>query len=193
MLRQLLSRHKRQSERGFTLAEVLMALAITALFGAAVFATNSRLLLMLKGQREETAASMMLQEHVEAFRSLTYSQIATNTVSATPSPSPASAADIVYNGTQSESQLGGINGSLSETVTVSGYMDASGTTPASPNKNVWVRNSAHPTGSLTTSNSTLATDYDLIQVDIQLSWNSADGRLRKREITELFGRGNIGN
>ena len=47
---------------GFTLAETLVAIAVAAVFGAAAFATNARLLVMLKNQRENTAATMMLQE-----------------------------------------------------------------------------------------------------------------------------------
>ena len=183
---------------GFSLIEVVIAILVAVIFAAAAFATNQRLLIMLKNQRETTAATMMLQEHMEAFRSLTYAQVGSNTLSAQPSPSPASAADIVYNGTASEGQLGGISGSLQETITVSGYMDSSGHTPATnptpvPAQNQWVRNSSNPTGALQGTGSTvLATNYDLIQVDIQLTWNGADGRPRKREMTSLFGRGNIG-
>jgi type II secretory pathway pseudopilin PulG len=184
------SRHR---SSGFTLVEVGVAIVVAVIFAAAAFATNQRLLLMLKNQRETTAATMMLQEQMEAFRSLTYAQVGSNTLSATPSPSPASAADIVYNGTASEAQLGGITGSLSETVTVSGYMDSnSNVPPTTAAKNQWVRNSSYPKGNLTAQSSVLATNYDLLQVDIQLQWNGADGRARKREMTSLFGRGNIG-
>jgi prepilin-type N-terminal cleavage/methylation domain-containing protein len=178
---------------GFTLAEVSVALAVAVIFAAAAFATNQRLLLMLKNQRETTAATMMLQEQMEAFRSLTYAQVASNTLSATPSPSPASGADIVNNGTVSEATLGGTNGSLSETITVSGYMDGNGNIPpTTAAQNQWVRNSTYPTGSLSQSSAVLATNYDLLQVDLRLSWTSADGRTRNRELTSIFGRGNIG-
>ena len=194
----LFTRRKHYSENGFTLVEVLVALCITVVFGAAVFATNSRILLSLKSQREATAATMMLQEHMEAFRSLSYTQVATNTLaygSAVPKPVACFSLPTSWPTTARclRSQLGGITGSLQETITVSGYMDTSGTLPSTPNKNVWVRNSSNTTGSLTTSNSTLATDYDLLKVDIKLTWNSADGRPRKREIAEIFGHGNMGN
>ena len=178
---------------GFTLVEVGVAIAVAVIFGVAAFATNERLLLMLKSQRETTAATMMLQEHMEAFRSLSYGQVSSNTLSAQPSPSPASAADIVYNGTTSESQLGGITGSLQETISVSGYMDISGNVPpTTAAQNQWIRNSTYPQGNVTASSSTLAISYDLLKVDIQLSWTSANGRTRNREITSIFGRGNIG-
>ena len=188
------NRPKGDARRGFTLAEVLVAIAVAVLFGTAAFATNERLLLTLRAQRESTAATMMLQERMEAFRSLTYGQVATNTVSATPSPSPASAADVVYNPTVSESVLGGITGTLQETITVSGYMDSSGNNPpTTAAQNQWIRSSANPTGSLQSpSSTTLATNYDLLKVDIQISWTGANGRTRNREMESVFGKGNIG-
>jgi type II secretory pathway pseudopilin PulG len=182
------------NKSAFTLAEVLVAIAVVVLFGLAAFATNERLLLMLKSQRETTAATMMLQEQMEAFRSLTFTQVGNNTLSAQPSPSPASAADIVNNATVSEAQLGGFTGSLQETIRVSGYMDSSGNAPpTTAAKNQWVKNSTYQTGNLQTSSSVLATNYDLLKVNIQLSWTGANGRTRSREIASIFGRGNIGS
>jgi Tfp pilus assembly protein PilE len=185
---------KHHGSSGFTLAEIAVAILVAAIFGAAAFAANQRLLMMLRDQRETTAATMMLQEHMEAFRSLTYGQVASNVLSASPSPSPASAADIVSNGTVSEAQLGTINGTLQETVTVSAYMDSNANIPpTTAAQNQWIRNSTYPTGSLQSpSSSTLSTNYDLIQVDIKLTWTGANGRSRSREMTSIFGRGNIG-
>ena len=40
----------------------MVAIAVCVIFGGAAFATNQRLLLALKAQRETTAATMMLQE-----------------------------------------------------------------------------------------------------------------------------------
>ena len=170
-----------------------MAIAVVAIFGTAAFATNARLMLMLKSQRETTAATMMLQERMEAFRSLSYSGVGSNTASVSPNP-PATAADIVANTTTSETQLGGISGSLSETITVSGYMDTSGNCPpTTAAQNRWIRNSSSPTGSLQSpSSSVLATNYDLLKVDIQLSWASTNGRTRQQEISSVFGKGNLG-
>jgi prepilin-type N-terminal cleavage/methylation domain-containing protein len=178
---------------GFTLVEVAIAIVVAVIFAGAAFATNERLLLMLKNQRETTAATMMLQEQMEAFRSLAYTGVGSNTASASPSP-PATAADITANATVSEAQLGGgINGNLQETITVSGYMDTSGNCPpTTAAQNQWVRNSTYPTGNLAASSSVLATNYDLLKVDIQVSWTSANGRTRNREITSVFGKGNIG-
>ena len=182
----------------FTLTEVLIALVVVAFFGVAVFATNARLMVALKGQRETTAASMMLQERMEAFRSISYTGLGSTAASATASPSPSPptyAADIVANTTVSETQLGGgVSGSLSETITISGYMDTAGNCPPTVSgSNQWIRNAASPTGSLVASTANMSTSYDLIQVDVQLSWTGANGRTRKREMTAVFGKGNKGS
>src|SRR5260370_25938617 len=60
-----------------TLAEVAVAIAICATFCGAVFATNSRLLIALKTQKETTAATMVLQQRMETFRSTSFSNIRT--------------------------------------------------------------------------------------------------------------------
>ena len=181
---------KFRSCAGFTLAEIGMAMGVAAVFGMAVFASNARLLVALKSQRESTAASMMLQEQMEAFRYLGYTGLATNTTTGT-SP-PTTAADVVATTTVSEAQLGGgLSNTLTETITVSGYMDTSGNVPPTvAAQNQWVRDSGHTTGHLVSSSATLATNYDLLKVDIQLSWKGANGRTRNRELTSVFGKGN---
>ena len=182
----------------FTLTEVLIALVVVVFFGVAVFATNARLMVALKGQRETTAASMMLQERMEAFRSISYTGLGSTSASPTASPSPSPptyAADIVANTTVSETQLGGgVSGSLTETITISGYMDTAGNCPPTASgSNQWVRNASSPSGSLVSSIANMSTSYDLIQVDVQLSWTGANGRTRKREMTAIFGKGNKGS
>src|SRR6266404_3184911 len=105
-----LSLYKRDTLTGFTLAEVLIAIAVCVIFGVAAFATNARRLIALKTQREMTAASMMLQERMEALRSLSYTGLASTSASpsASPSPSPPTyTADVVADTTVPEAQLGG--------------------------------------------------------------------------------------
>jgi len=179
-----------RSRAGFTLAEIGMAMAVAIVFGTAVFASNARLMGALKSQRETTAASMMLQEQMEAFRYIGYTGLATNTTTGT-SP-PTTAADVVATTTVSEAQLGGgISGTLTETITVSGFMDTAGNVPPTvAAQNQWVRDSGHTTGNLVSSSATLATNYDLLKVYIQLTWTGANGRTRTRELTSVFGKGN---
>ena len=189
-----LSSPNRRKRAGFTLAEVLIAIAVCVIFAVAAYATNERLLLALRAQRESAAASMMLQERMEAFRGIYYSNAASNAAaSGTTSPATMNTADIIQTVTSSEGQLGA---SLTETVTVSGYLTTTGgqgyPTDGS-NVNQWTRSGGSTTATLATpSNSSLATNYDLIQVDIKLSWTSANGRTRNRELSSVFGKGNLG-
>jgi len=176
------SQSKDLKQSGFTIAEVVVAIAICVVFGVAVFSTNQRLLLALKAQRESTAATLMLQERMEKFRGFTYSNVADPTYVTT---------NILGTTTTSEATLP----NMTETITVSGYMDTAGATPtpsATPPQNVWTR-TATATATPASPNSTLATSYDLIKVKINVGWTSADGRSRTRELAALFGKGNIGN
>ena len=166
-------------EKGFTLAEVMIASAVCVLFGMAAFATNERLLVALKTQKETTAANMFLQARMETFRSFSYSNVCdptyvtTNVVQIPPTAG---------NGVLVEAPLG----KLTEQITVSPYpLDGS-----APNQ--WTRNSTYPTGYQIYSNATLATNYNLAKVDVLLTWTSANGRIRTRNLSAIFGKGNIG-
>ena len=161
----------------FTLVEVLIAIAVSALFGLAAFATNERLLVALKSQKESTAATMMLQERMETFRSLSYSNVCDTSYVST---------NVVSTATTSEAALG----KLTEQITVSGYvLDPNGT--ASTHSNQWQRNQTYPSGNAIDTNSTLATNYDLVKVDVLLTWTSANARTRTRDLAAVFGKGNI--
>jgi Tfp pilus assembly protein PilE len=169
---------KRLNRSGFTFAEVVVAIGICVIFGVAAFSTNQRLLLAIKSQREATAATMMLQERMEKFRGFSYSNLADPTYVGT---------NLLGVTTTSEAVLP----TMTETITVSGYMDTTGAVPNNPSQNQWTR-TATTTTSPTTPVSTLATSYDLIKVKINISWTSADGRPRTREIASIVGKGNIG-
>lgn len=185
--------HKSHKESGFSLAEVLIALMVVVIFGAATFATNQRLLLALKAHKETTAASMMLQERMEMFRGIYFANLASTTASGTTSPATMTAGDIVGTVTTSEAPLGS---GLTETVKISGYWTTTGAAgyPTDGSAaNSWTRSGGTTTATLgSPSNSTLASNYDLIQVDITITWTSANGRTRTRELSSVFGKGNIG-
>jgi type II secretory pathway pseudopilin PulG len=192
----------RSRKAGFTLGEVCVSVAITAILCGGVFAANARLLSSLKNQKETTAVSMMLQERMEQFRSTSYSNVAdkdyvknnilTFNPAASPSPSPTPPAGGKFT-TYSEPPLG----SLKETVTVSGYMAAPSPSPAinaATDYNQWTRDMSTGDHQPHEQNhdDNLATQYDLIKVDIQVSWISSNGRTRNRELSAVFGKGNIG-
>jgi type II secretory pathway pseudopilin PulG len=161
---------------GFTLVEVGVAMAVAALFGLAAFATNQRLLIGLRSQRETAGAVMMLQERMEALRSLRFSQITDSTYIGS---------NIIKGKTTSEAPLG----NLIETITISAYpVDAS-------SSNQWVRDSTHPTGYQTSSNTTLGypnggTQW-LEKASITITWTGANGRSRTQNLSTVID-GNLG-
>ena len=159
---------------GFTLVEVVVALSVAVLFGAAAFATNQRLLIALRSQRESAAATMMLQERMESLRSLTFTQLTDQSYIGS---------NIINTATTSEAPLG----SMSETITISAY-PADGTT-----NNRWVRN---PTVQQTATNTTLGTGHGgtqtLAKADILVTWSGPNSRSRSRQLSAVFGIGNLG-
>jgi len=165
----------RTAQHAFTLVDVCMALVVCALFGTAVFATNSRLLLGLKGQKESTAATTALQERKESLRGTAFNSIANANYIHD---------NIFTNPTQSEGPLG----SLSETVTVDAYPTPTG----SPTK--LLRNSQYPSCQIVSNNTNLSSpSQNLLRVDLVLAWTSANGRSRTRQFSEIFSfPGNIG-
>ena len=176
--------HLKHNLRAFSLVEVCVAIAVCALFGAAAFATNQRLLYSLASQRETAAATMMLQERMETFRGLSYSNVGDKTFVKN---------NLVSNATNSEAALP----NLTETITISGYLTTAGTEGNYPtdgtHANQWIRDSSHTTGQEQDHSDTLATDNNLLKVNILLSWKSKDGRTRTRSLSSVFGKGNIGS
>ena len=164
------------------LAEVCVSMVLAVMFGAAAFAANNRLLMAVRDQKEQTAATMMLQERLEKFRSFSYTNIADK--------------DYVKNNilkqanaTTSEAALN----NLTEYVTVSGYTPSGSYTPDPSNDyNRWIRDDSHRDGHEQNHNDQLATNYDLLKVDIVITWTGSNGRTRTRELASIFGKGNIG-
>jgi hypothetical protein len=163
---------KHRNDDAFTFSELCVAMVVVLLFGAAVFATNSRLLLALKTQKESTSATMVLQQRMESLRAASYSQIADKDYLKN---------SIFSSSTGSEEPLG----SLNEQVAVGVYGDTS-VTPI-----MLLRNPQHDTPQTLSNNDNL-TNYNLLQVDLLLQWTSANGRTRTRQLSAVFGKGNIG-
>jgi len=157
---------------GFSLPELCVAIAVAALFGLAVFATNSRLLIALKSQKESAAATMVLQQRMESLRACSFTQVATKDYLKT---------NIFSTQTGSEGPLGVLN----EQVAVGVYGNAA-ITPI-----VLLRNAQNPTPAELSTNDNLA-NYNLLEVDLLLQWVGANGRTRTRQLSAIFGKGNIG-
>ena len=163
---------RRKSEAAFTFAELCIAIAVAVLFGLAVFGTNSRLLLALKTQKESTAATMVLQQRMESLRACSFSQIATK--------------DYIKNMFSTPTGSEGPLGSLSEQVAVGVY----GTPSVNPI--ILLRNPQHSSSPQEVSTNDTLANYNLLQVDLLLQWSSANGRTRTRQLSGVFGKGNIG-
>jgi len=76
------------SQRGSTLIESTIAAAISALFLGSLFTLNSSTMETVKIARETACASQLLQQRIEAMRSLIGTKLPTRTGSRTTSSTP---------------------------------------------------------------------------------------------------------
>jgi hypothetical protein len=156
-------------------------MVVCGLFAAAAFATNQRLMVALKSQKETTAASMILEQRMEALRASSFSDVASgsyliNNIFKFPTAGDAD---------PSFWQLYGQLGNLTEQVAVGVYGDTS-QAPI-----VLSRDPQNTTPQSLSDNANLA-DYPLLQVDLVLQWTSANGLTQTRTMSGVFGKGNIG-
>jgi Tfp pilus assembly protein PilE len=175
-----LSTAKHLNSRAFTFVEVCMALTICVLFGVAAFASNQRLLLALKNQKETTAATMALQWRMESFRATAFSNIASHDYVKNNILLARTATDSNGNTIDPFAPLG----SISEQFTIDTY-------PASGNPTVMSWDAGHSGGQDVSTNSNLGS-ATLLKVDILETWTGADGRSRTRQMSTIVGIGNIG-
>ena len=180
--------------RGFTLAEVALAMGVVALFGLATFATNQRLLLALKSQKETTAASLAMQWRLEMFRGIAFSDIAdkdyvkTNILTIR-NPLDGSGNPILDQYGNAIDPFAAL-GSITEQMTIGVYpADGSTNTVLSWDK-------LHPTGQEISVNANLLSEVTsgavkMMKVDVLETWTSANGRQRQRQLSTIVTIGNI--
>ena len=160
---------KALSAGAFTFLEVLIGMTILVWFLASLYVAGFRVTQLLEAQREVVAASQLIQERTEQFRSTSYSQL-TNAAYVQ--------ASVLNTPTNSEAVLH----SLVEVLTVSAYPPAS-STPIQVTRQQDVA-----TGNST--NSALAT-VAAVRLDYQLSWLSQRGTTRTRQISTIVANGGI--
>jgi hypothetical protein len=182
--------------KGFTLAEVALAMGVVALFGLATFATNQRLLLALKSQKETTAASLAMQWRMEMFRGIAFSDIAnkdyvkTNILTVR-NPLDGSGNPILDQYGHAIDPFAAL-GSVTEQLTIGVYpADGSTNTVLSWDK-------LHPTGQEISVNANLLSEVTsnpptvtMMKVDVLETWTSAGGRQRQRQLSTIVTIGNI--
>jgi prepilin-type N-terminal cleavage/methylation domain-containing protein len=171
--------HSRHRTAGFTLAEVLVTIAVTALFAVATYATNERLVFTLKSQKETTAVTTALQWRMEMLRGTSFSCITGNPGNCT--PLSGTAADYVKNyiltiRTATDSNGNTVDpfaplGSITEQFTIGAYPTdgttktvlswtaSAGATYVSQNTNLW--GGTYSNGSTTNGSTTLADTTDV--------------------------------
>ena len=166
---------------GFTLAEVAIAMSVVALFGLATFQTNERLLYALRSQKETTAATMAMQWRLETFRATAFSDIADKNYVKDNILKIRTATDANGNTLDPFEPLG----SITEQLTIGVYpADGSTNTVLSWDKQ-------HQGGQTISTNNNLAT-ANMLKVDVLETWTGANGRTRSRQLSSIFGIGNVG-
>ena len=185
---------RRRSLPGFTLAEVALAMGVVALFGLATFATNQRLLLALKSQKETTAASLAMQWRMEMFRGIAFSDIAdkdyvkTNILTVR-NPLDGSGNPILDQYGNAIDPFAAL-GTITEQLTIGVYpADGSTNTVLSWDK-------LHPIGQEISVNANLLSEVTsgavkMMKVDVLETWTSAGGRQRQRQLSTIVTIGNI--
>lgn len=179
---------------GFTLVEVLIAIGVCVIFAVAAFATNERLVVALKSQKETTAATAVLQWRMEQFRATPFSCINGN--SSICQPPTGTAADYVKNyvlgvRTATDANSNTVDpfaplGSITEQFTINQY-------PApSPSPTPTVISWSASNGATYVSQNANLSSQNLLKVDILETWTSAGGRQRQRQLSTIVGIGNVG-
>ena len=116
---------------------------------------------------------MVLQQRMESLRACSFTQIATKDYLKT---------NIFSSTTGSEGPLG----SLNEQIAVGVYGDTS-VAPI-----ILLRNAQHSNNPQELSTNDNLANYTLLQVDLLLQWAGANGKTRTRQLSAIFGKGNIG-
>jgi prepilin-type N-terminal cleavage/methylation domain-containing protein len=191
---------RKQLNAAFTLVEVLIAIAVVVMSGAAAFYTNERLLGALRSQKETTAATMALQWRMEKFlRATTFANLSQE----------AYVKNQILNVRTATLEDGSLFDpfaplkSVTEQITVGPYWGGDPSLPSptpspipanqSPTVVLW--NSANSNGLDVAVNPNLG-DLDpttglpkitLLKVDILLTWSGPDNRSRSRQLSSVFG------
>jgi hypothetical protein len=182
--------------KGFTLAEVALAMGVVALFGLATFATNQRLLLALKSQKETTAASLAMQWRMEMFRSSSFGDIASKdwvktNILTVRNPLDGSGNPILDQYGNAINPFAAL-GSVQEQFTVAAYPGINGSTST-----IISWDAQHPGGQDISTGNFNVTDPNnpnytsTLKVDVLETWKSAGGRQRQRQLSTIVTIGNI--
>ena len=157
---------------GFMITESLFAMGVSTLSLGAVMLVNSHELKMVKSSRDSSAATLCLQERVEQLRIATWRQI-TN-------------ADYLQENyfASLPKSIAPLEGSYTETITVSAYPDPTVTEP------LVVEKSKGSDVKLVSCGAAMSSQR-LARVDVDIKWVGKDRRERIRQMSTILNNGGV--
>jgi prepilin-type N-terminal cleavage/methylation domain-containing protein len=152
-------------QRGFTLVEVLVAVALLGAIFVTIFELNARCLRFIDASKEAVGALQGVQDRVEQLRSLLFTDLTNATTLQTLMTTPSNGSAFAQNAT--------------EVITLSAYPTPIGTTQITRGPGA----SATPTINSTDSSLSSAT---LVKVNVTYTWTTTFGGQSRSEQTETI-------
>ena len=152
-------------QRGFTLVEVLVAVALLGAIFVTIFELNARCLRFIDASKETVGALQGVQDRVEQLRSLLFTDLTNATTLQTLMTTPSNGSAFAQNAT--------------EVITLSAYPTPIGTTQITRGPGT----SVTPTINSTDSSLSSAT---LVKVNVTYTWTTTFGGQSRSEQTETI-------
>ena len=152
-------------QRGFTLVEVLVAVALLGAIFVTIFELNARCLRFIDASKETVGALQGVQDRVEQLRSLLFTDLTNATTLQTLMTTPSNGSALAQNAT--------------EVITLSAYPTPNGTTQITRGPGT----SVTPTINSTDSSLSSAT---LVKVNVTYTWTTTFGGQSRSEQTETI-------
>lgn len=169
----------RSAQGAFTLIEVLVAASLVVLVLVGIYTMQAQAMQLLRGSRNGSSVSQMMQQRVEQMRGNPYSTV-------TSSAGLQSLMNGALGGTQAERELVGVT-NLVESVTVFPYYRPTVAPPATSQSFTILRTGQTATGPATTT--TLAAQPQ-VKASLRVTWDDRQGSHR-REFTTVLSNGGL--
>lgn len=160
---------------GFSLVEATFACALVAVFFIGIFGLNSQCLLFANSSKELMSAGQSLQARMEQLRASTWATVTTATsVQTLLTPAVSGATNL---------------GAVTEKVWIYRYPPPANPTPAPIYLTRVSNGSANVTPTIDPSSPATQANTDMVQINLQWSWQSAPGgRQRSMSISTIYGK-----
>jgi prepilin-type N-terminal cleavage/methylation domain-containing protein len=157
--------HRKATEGGMTLPEVLVAILLMAIFCGSVFELNAVCLRFVDSSKESVAALQAVHDRAEVLRNLSFTDLATTSTVQSLLATPPNSSNFCTKAT--------------ETVTMAAYPTGHGATQFTRT----------PGGTVTLNSTATDLGSSLVQVDISTSWNMLGGRARSEQTSTIISNG----